>query len=320
MKYQRKSYFADAISDFVAHKHALGYLYKEEEGTLNRFDRFCFELFPSETILTKEIGLRWAEKRPTEKSVKSQHSRISVIRELAKYINSIGGNAFVIPSKFTSRPLRYIPHIYTKDELTAFFYAVDHLGYDGHCPGRYLVFPVLFRLLYCCGLRPKEARTLLVKNIDLETGVIKIIESKGHNDRNVVLASDVLELCRKYRALISTIYPRSKYFFPSKNGCYSRSGLLHCFDASCRKAKLSDFKGNPPTTYNLRHTFATHCLYRWLRENKDLNAYLPYLSSYMGHTQLSRTAYYIHLVPEFFPQMGKMNITKFETLLPEVEK
>ena len=35
--------------------------------------------------------------------------------------------------------------------------------------------------------------------------------------------------------------------------------------------------------HDLRHTFATHRLYHWMRDGKDLNAMLPYLSAYMGH-------------------------------------
>jgi len=323
MKYQRKSNFITMIAGLVAQKHALGYLYSEGERILNEIDLFCYEYFPHETTLTKEIGLRWAERRQTE-DISSQRKRISVIRGLAKYINSLGENAYVIPVEITSRkrPPRYVPHIYAKDELSAFFYEVDHLHYCSYSPGRHLVFPVLFRLLYCCGLRPIEARTLLSKNVDLENGVIRIIESKGHNDRNVVLAHDVLALCRKYRTLISEIYPDCEYFFPNQNATsyYTKSALIITFCHSCQKAGLSNFSGNPPRIYDFRHSFATHCLYRWMREGKDLNAYLPYLSAYLGHVQLSDTAYYIHLVPEFFPQMGQMNITKFETLLPEVEK
>lgn len=57
-----------------------------------------------------------------------------------------------------------------------------------------------------------------------------------------------------------------------------------------------------------------------MKEGKDLTACLPYLSAYMGHAQLSDTAYYIHLVPEFFPQMAQMDMGKFECLIPEVEQ
>jgi hypothetical protein len=46
---------------------------------------------------------------------------------------------------------------------------------------------------------------------------------------------------------------------------------------------------------------------------------LPYLSTYMGHAQLSDTFYYIHLVPEFFETMSGMDFHSFEKLLPEVE-
>ena len=35
--------------------------------------------------------------------------------------------------------------------------------------------------------------------------------------------------------------------------------------------------------HDFRHTFATHRLYHWMRDGKDLNAMLPYLSAYMGH-------------------------------------
>lgn len=36
----------------------------------------------------------------------------------------------------------------------------------------------------------------------------------------------------------------------------------------------------------------------YVYEKADLNAMLPYLSAYMGHSNFSDTAYYIHLMPE----------------------
>ena len=68
----------------------------------------------------------------------------------------------------------------------------------------------------------------------------------------------------------------------------------------------------------LRLAFATHRLYRWMREGKDLNAMLPYLSAYMGHAQLSDTYYYIHLVPGLLEEMSGFAFSSAETFLPEV--
>jgi hypothetical protein len=39
----------------------------------------------------------------------------------------------------------------------------------------------------------------------------------------------------------------------------------------------------------------------------------------MGHAHFEHTAYYIHLVPEYFPQMAQMDFGRFADLLPEVE-
>lgn len=64
---------------------------------------------------------------------------------------------------------------------------------------------------------------------------------------------------------------------------------------------------------------ATHRLYHWMCEGKDLNAMLPYLSAYMGHAQLSDTYYYIHLVPGLMEEMSDFAFSSAEVLLPEVE-
>ncbi len=56
-----------------------------------------------------------------------------------------------------------------------------------------------------------------------------------------------------------------------------------------------------------------------LERGRDLDNCLPYLSAYMGHAHFEHTAYYIHLVPEYFPQMAKMDLGRFAELLPEVE-
>ena len=37
---------------------------------------------------------------------------------------------------------------------------------------------------------------------------------------------------------------------------------------------------------------------RWIDEGSDVMALLPYLSTYMGHSELNSTLYYVHLLPE----------------------
>ncbi len=76
--------------------------------------------------------------------------------------------------------------------------------------------------------------------------------------------------------------------------------------------------GNPPRVHDFRHTFAVNRLNRWIAEGKDINAYLSYLSMYLGHVHQADKDYYLHLVPEFFPVFREKAGRISEDLLPEV--
>ena len=135
------------------------------------------------------------------------------------------------------------------------------------------------------------------------------------------MAEDVAALCERYDTIVRTKGINSIYLFPNAMNDYD---VLHCdwlfdmFDLCWKNSGIQQYSGNKPRPYDFRHTFATKCLYRWLKEGKDLQSYLPYLSAYMGHEDFSHTAYYIHLVPEYFKQMTTSSFARYEALLPEV--
>ena len=64
------------------------------------------------------------------------------------------------------RPARYVPHIYTDQELAALFAQTDRCRCSSEAPFRHLVMPVLFRTIYACGLRASEARLLRPGDVD----------------------------------------------------------------------------------------------------------------------------------------------------------
>ena len=97
-------------------------------------------------------------------------------------------------------------------------------------PIQHLIFPVLFRLLYSCGLRPSEALTLASRNVDLKTGVLFVEQSKGHADRNVVVSDDMLHILRNYRR--KSLYcgvARTLFFFPICRAVKYRCPVLIVF-------------------------------------------------------------------------------------------
>lgn len=315
-----KSHFSEHIEALIQQKHALGYPYEESKRILADFDHFCMNCFPEGHVLTKDLGLSWAVRRETE-GVSTFRNRMMPVRELARHLNRIGLEAYLIPVDLTPKAARYVPHIYTMEELRRFFDMLDQIPPKKNYPIRHLVIPTFFRLIYCCGLRPVEARKLLVENVDLITGRLTILESKGHKDRIVPLADDVLALCRRYHAAVCRIMPNRDLFFPDSEGNqYTKEWAEKTFRVQWAKTGIVPSGANPPRIYDFRHSFVTHRLYLWMKEGKDVTAYLPYLSAYLGHAQLSDTAYYIHMVPGIFESMADFDFSGREYLLPEVMK
>lgn len=314
------SSFKKDLEGFVAQKRAVGFPYDTAERILGVFDRFCLESYPDECLLGMDMAMHWAEKRPGE-HVNTLIRRITPVRQFAKYLLSVGIDAYVIPDGIPAKGIRYVPHVYTKDELKTFFSVLDQLSYSINSPTRHLVAPVIFRLLYCCGLRSSEVIRLKVQNVDLATGTLSILESKGHKDRIVMMSEDVLRLCQIYHQRVSVIWPERTYFFPNHRGeRYSNGFLWYTFQKCWTESNVGPISGNSPRVQDFRHSFSVNRLNRWVAEGKDLNAYLPYLSMYLGHAHLSETDYYLHLVPEFFPTLISASEQRFAHLIPEVNQ
>ena len=189
MRYTFTGAFAPHICGLIEKKQALGYDYHGSACILQTFDKFCREQFPNETCLTAELAMKWAEKSKTEQNL-SRLNRVSVIRELAKHMNSVGEQAYLLPLQLTKKTGRHIPYIYSKEDLSKLFKEIDSLQPSLRAPTKHLVVSVIFRMIYCCGLRPIEARRLRRKDVNLFNGTVNILESKGHKDRIVVLSED----------------------------------------------------------------------------------------------------------------------------------
>ena len=49
----------------------------------------------------------------------------------------------------------------------------------------------------------------------------------------------------------------------------------------------------PPRPYECRHSFCTHTIERWVAEGRDVNAMMPILSAYVGHSKVADTYWYL---------------------------
>jgi len=179
--------------------------------------------------------------------------------------------------------------------------------------------PTLYRLIYTCGLRPNEGRELLAENISLETGEILITHTKRNKERFVVMSDDMRTLARRYEQRRRIFCCGNPYFFPSVTGKPLTTEMVYsAFNRAWSYADLARKYPGKVRVYDLRHCFASACLNRWLDSGENLMAMLPFLREYMGHSSLSETVYYIHILPENIIKSSVIDWDKFNALFPEV--
>ena len=255
-----------------------------------------------------------------------QHSvvarKASAVRLLGNYMQALGKDAYVLYDGYATNETNPSAYILTDDELTALFRAIDKTEPTNKEPFLHEITPVLYRLIYTCGLRPNEGRELKQENINLKTGEIFITNTKWKKERLVVMSQDMLSMCRSYNKRREVFARGNEYFFPSfgGDGPLGKYQLSYYLRDAWVRANLSVNEKKLPhiRVYDLRHRFASAALMRWLDLGVPLGSKLAYLRAYMGHNTLSDTAYYIHLLPENLVKSAGIDWGAFDEIIPEV--
>lgn len=309
--------FQAFIQAVIRQKHSLGYKYDSSARMLYRFDRFCLTYGCTEPVLSKQLVLAWSQKRPNEAQA-TLRTRAGVVRQLAMYMTRLGAHAYVLPKNTIPKGSIYIPHIFSNEELAAFFKQVDACHYCAEVPHRHWIMPLLFRMLYSCGLRISEALNLKVRDVDLQAGVLTIMDGKFNKDRLVPLSKELLQRCPAYMKQVHLFSDPNAYFFPSPNGqAITKGNVYKNFRKFLWKARISHGGwGKGPRLHDFRHSHAVHCLRRWVLEGKDLTAYLPILKTYLGHHSFSDTSQYLRLTAELYPDITAKMDHAFGHVIP----
>jgi site-specific recombinase XerD len=145
---------------------------------------------------------------------------------------------------------------------------------------------VALSLCYGCGLRASEVVRLKVKHIDSAQKIIRIEQSKGRKDRNVMLSAQTLDLLRQWwkvrRGFDATTPLQERWLFPGRKPGTPMTPrqLRRLFHEAANEAGIK----KSVTLHALRHSFATHLLER----GTDIRI----IQALLGHDKLDTTARY----------------------------
>ena len=146
---------------------------------------------------------------------------------------------------------------------------------------------VLLSLGYGCGLRAGEVVRLKVKHIDRAQNIIRVEQSKGRKDRNVMLSPEMLTLLRQWWKVRPTrwdasVPPEERWLFPGRKPGQpiTTRQLNRLFHETADGAGIK----KAVCLHSLRHGFATHLL--------EGGADIRIIQALLGHEKLDTTARY----------------------------
>jgi len=215
--------------------------------------------------------------------VASLARKLSALRMLAR---------FLVREKFRDddftalltgpKPERKMPDTLSEDEVTRLMAASS-----GGEP-RALRDRALLELFYSSGLRVSELAALMLQQIDLEQGFIRVF-GKGSKERVVPVGGKACDALATYlasgRPHLVRSHTGSQFFLNHRGRALSRVALWMIVKAHAKRAGIT--KNVKP--HALRHSFATHLL----TGGADLRA----IQEMLGHASISTTQIYTAVEP-----------------------
>ena len=283
-----------AVEDYLTTRRALGFKL-ERQGRLLPHLVGYLERAGAATVTT-ELALAWAiqsEGHPDESA-----KRLSVARSFARYLQTLDSNAEVPAADLLARQQRRAsPYLYSDADVVALMAATSTLRF----PLRSATYRTLIGLLAVTGMRVGEAIGLVRDDLDWSHRRLIVREGKFGASRELPLHPSTIRALEMYAQLRDQCWPqpRSPFFISMAGTRLIHENVHWTFRRLVRHVGLQPRSPScRPRIHDLRHTFAVNTLIDWYRSDVDVAAWMPRLSTYLGHAAPAWTYWYLSATPE----------------------
>jgi integrase len=299
------------VDDYLAERRRLGFELSGHDTLLADFATFVADR-QHDGPLTVALMVDWVRRAKAGLGTpETWYRRMAKLRPFLRYLQQFEPQTeFPEEAIFGPEPGRVAPHIYREAEIVALLDATAQLGPPGSL--RAATFAALFGLMAATGLRVSEAIHLQDADVDLKRGMLSVRESKFAKSRQLPLHPSTVDALARFRRRRQRAVPTTDdtAFFTGSRG----RGLGQPLgDRQVHRVfnRLRDHLNWPnrgahaaPRLHDLRHTFAVRRLMDWHREGADLDQMMLALSTYLGHTKIVHTYWYLSAVPELMALAG----------------
>jgi integrase len=284
------------LDDYLRLRRSLGHDLADAARLLPRFVAYLDAAgVPTVTVAA---AMEWALQPDAQPGTTVWSRRMTWARGFARYMAAIDPATEVPPAGLLPYRRRWRPpFIYTPGDIAALMAEAGRL----QSPLKAATFETLIGLLAATGMRVGEAVRLDRSDIDWIHGVLLIRESKFAKTRQVPVQPSTLDALGAYTRKRDEFWPdpaEPSFFLSLKGERVKYKAILPTFRQLCNTTGIGGRSPRPPRIHDLRHAFAVHTLLEWYRNGVNVQARLPWLSTYLGHRDPRSTYWYLSAAPE----------------------
>lgn len=299
-----------SVAGYLELRRGMGFKLRNYERRLGRFVAFAEERGAKR--ITTQLAVQFAT-CDSDLKPRTMAGRLSEVRGFARYQLAHDPATEVPPRHLLAnggRPAK--AHIYSETEIVRLLRAARNQPELDRFPGpfwprwRGSLWYCYFGLLAMTGMRVSEVRHLRDEDVDWEESVLTVRQAKFGKSRLVPLHATMLRALRAYiihrDRFFAAFLPhtiRQHLFVTTRGTALGVTAVNRQFRRISHDVGLrgpNDRYG--PRLHDLRHRFAVETLLRWYREGEEPERLLPVLSTYLGHTRVSCTYWYLRCTPE----------------------
>ena len=227
-----KGPFSIQLKEYIDEKRRLGCKYTAEEEISHKFDEFSM-YYDCTNGISRQLADDFTELQPNWKEA-TQKRRISFMMNFGRYLLNHDIKA-ALPDKacLHSAYESFKPYIFTHEQVQQLFELADEI--HPNYRNSHIFYPVLFRVLYCTGIRLGEALSMTMADVDLEHLTITIRNPKNHRDRRLPIGESLKPYLEWYIKEVHPVYHEEDLFFMTRGKQAYHGGNCNVFFVSLIK-------------------------------------------------------------------------------------
>jgi integrase len=292
------------IEQYISLQRSLGSPFTMNAITLRAFGRACGARRSIASVRTEHVDAFLGKARPV---TMTWFTKLGRLRPFFQYAMSRGHiSQAPLPVVMPRRPPPFVPYIYTRQELRRLLQVTE--SYSRSRCLEPATIRTMILVFYGAGLRLSEAINLTRADVDLNSSVLAIRNTKFSKTRLVPVGRQLNQVLIQYDDTRPNGRPSVGPFFTTRaGGPVTSESLQDNFRILCDRAGIrrTDEAGEQPRIHDLRHTFAVHRVTSWYQQGADVQRLLHQLSVYLGHVELKYTQVYLSITPELLGEASK---------------